>query len=70
VAVDLVERRLEPLLSRARHPPQGLLQILDGRHHVVVLGTKEVQALLQLAVLLVGHQVHGPMASIFEVSSS
>ena len=54
-----VEGLLEALLRRAGHAAERLLEILHRRDHVVVLGAQEVESLLELAVLLVGHQVHG-----------
>src|SRR5439155_5813057 len=39
--------------------PQRLFQVLDRRHQVVVLGPEEREALVELAILLVGHEVDG-----------
>src|SRR5262249_18498948 len=59
VLVDLLEGLDEAFLSRVRHSSQRLLQILDGRGEVVVLRAQERQSLVELAILLVGHEVDG-----------
>ena len=58
VAVDLVEGLREPVLSRSRHAAERLVQVLDRRGEVVVLGAQEGQAFVELAVLVVGDQIH------------
>src|SRR5207247_8811582 len=59
VAVDLRERGGESVLGRARHAAERFFQVLDRRREVVVLRPQEREALVKLAVLLVGHEVHG-----------
>ncbi len=58
--VDLREGFAEALLGSAGHAAQGLLEILDRGDQVVVLGAQKGQPLVQLAVLLVSHQIDRP----------
>src|SRR5262245_29756610 len=57
VPVDLVERFLETLLRGAGHATQRPVEIPHGLNEVVVLAPEELQALLQLSVLVIRDEV-------------
>src|SRR5438034_180417 len=60
VPVDLLEGLRESLLCAPCHATQRLLEILDRADEVVVLRLKEPETLVELTVLVVGDEVHGP----------
>ena len=57
--VDVLERLPEPLLGGPRHAAERLLQVLHRRDEVVVLGAQKCKPLVELAILLVRHEVDG-----------
>ena len=62
MTVDFLEGFLEALLRGAGHAAKGAVEILHRLDQIVVLAAKELQALLELAVLVVRHQVDGAHA--------
>src|SRR3990170_6438910 len=58
--VDFLESLLEALLRRPRHAAERAIEVLHGLHQVVMLASKELEALLKLAVLVIRHEVDGP----------
>src|SRR5439155_3905015 len=58
VAVDLGECLDEPVLRGTRHSTQRLLEVLERSREVVVLIPKERQPLVELAVVVIGDQIH------------
>src|SRR6267378_4300694 len=60
VGIDLLEGLGEAFLRAPGHPAQCLVEVLDRCDEVVVLCPEECEALVELAVLVVGDEVHGP----------